>query len=135
MDQLIADIVSPNFISVAPDCTIKEAVKRMFDSRSTSVVIEESGEPVGIFTERDAVGLLLETFDGVSWQDLPIKHVMTTPVIAICDDCNLGEGLAIARGGKIRHVPVINQWGRLSGVLNQGDMLRSLYDYCQNHNY
>lgn len=134
MDQLISEIVAANFISVPPDCTIREAVRRMHDLRSTSVIIEEGGEPVGIFTERDAVGLLLETFDGVSWQDLPIKHVMTTPVIAICDDCTLGEGLAIARGGKIRHVPVINEWGKVAGVLNQGDMLRSLYEYCQNHN-
>lgn len=135
MDQLIADIVSPDFLSVGPECSIQDAVKLMHDRRATAVVIALQGEPIGIFTERDAVGLLLETFDGVSWQNLPIKHVMTSPVIAVCDDCTLMEALAIARGGKIRHVPVINAWGKMSGVLNQADMLTSLYGYCQDHNF
>ncbi len=130
MDYLLFEIVKPDYLSVVPECPLKDAVDLMHHARSSSVLVVEDGEPVGIFTERDAVSLLLESFAGTSWHDLPVKHVMTSPVIAVRDDCTLMEALAIARGGKIRHMPVINSEGKISGLLNQGEMLEHLYKFC-----
>ncbi|HET8708623.1 MAG TPA: CBS domain-containing protein [Pseudomonadales bacterium] len=130
MDQMLFEFVRPDFLQVAPDCPLDEVVHMMHAARSSSVLVVEGGEPVGIFTERDAVSLLLESFAGTSWRDLPVKHVMTSPVIAVTDDCTLMEALAVARGGKIRHMPVINSEGKISGLLNQGEMIEQLYKFC-----
>ena len=40
--------------SVPPDTTVVEAVKTMNAHRAGAVLVAEQGEPIGIFTERDA---------------------------------------------------------------------------------
>lgn len=135
MDLMLSSFLSPEYLAVRPDYPVRDAIRLMHDKSSTYVLIVEDGEPLGILTERDAVGLLLESFDGISWSELPVKHIMTSPVIAICEDCTLMEALAIARGGRIRHVPVINNEGKLCGVLNQGQMLQTLYKHAQEYIY
>ena len=133
MDLLVEDVVSLDFLAVAPDDTIEHTIRLMHERRSSSAVVMDNGIPVGIVTERDAIDLLLETFGGTSWKDLSVRHIMTSPVVAVCDDYTVLEALSVARGGKIRHIPVIDAYGKIAGVLNQGRMLEVLYEYIQNN--
>lgn len=135
MDLLLSNFVEPHYHAVTPECPVRDAIRLMHDRQSTYVVVEEQGEPLGILTERDAVGLLLESFEGNSWSELPVRHVMTSPVVAVSDDMTLMEALAIARGGRIRHLPVLNSAGKLCGVLNQGRMLNTLYQHARDYVY
>lgn len=125
----VADIISNQFLAVGPDTSVQEAIQIMYEKQQSSIVVVQEDNLLGILTERDAVGLLLESFNGTSWRDLPVKHVMTSPVVAVCDDCTIFEALAITRQGKIRHVPVVNTEGKVAGILSQGNMLLAMYEY------
>ena len=49
----LAEIVSPNFITVAPEDTLGEVAERMTSQNTGAVVVKDFGRLIGILTERD----------------------------------------------------------------------------------
>ena len=94
---------------VGPDTTvcIVEAMK-VFNQITADVsgkilaVLIENGEPVGILTESDAVDLLTQSFEGALWNDIPVNHVMSSPVISVSMGVSIIDAIAITQGGCIR---------------------------------
>ena len=83
--------------------------------------------------EIDTVNLLEESFEGTSWADMPVDHVMTSPVIAVGLDVTVIEAVAITRGGRISHIPVVDNTGKIVSVLTQPTIVEALYEYCQDN--
>jgi CBS domain-containing protein len=86
------------------------------------VVVDESGELVGIVSERDVVRRLNER--GAELLRAPISEIMTTTVVT----CEPTEGLdnlaAIMTERRIRHMPVVER-GQLVGIVSIGDVVKS----------
>lgn len=128
----IQEIMTPNFLAVAPDCLLSGAIQLMRERKESCVMVVENGEARGIVTESDAVGLLSESFNGVNWNNLPVDHVMTSPVVSVCQDLNLLEAILVAKGGRIRHIAITDEGGRrLVGVLKQTEIVQALAEYCR----
>lgn len=128
---LIIDIIGKNHLSVSPNCLLSDAIVKMHENRATCVIVVVDNRPEGIITESDTVGLLVESYQGVCWKELTVKHVMTYPVIAASFDLNVMEAIIIAQGGNIRHIPVTDDKGELVGVANQTELVKALVTYCR----
>ncbi len=110
---------------------LSKAVQQMHSAKSSYIMIVENEQAIGIITESDIVGLFSESFEGVCWKELTVDHVMTSPIISASSDLNIMEALVIAQGGRIRHIPVIDENGILKGVANQTEIIQSLVEFCR----
>jgi CBS domain-containing protein len=115
--------MGPKPVEVARTASIGEAVNSMAQAGSRmAIVIDTSGRPVGILTERDVVRR-------VAWRampDQPVEEVMTAPIVTISTDDHLLNAITAMRRHRLSHVPVIDGTGRLAGLLALHDVLSSL---------
>ena len=114
------ELESRAILTVKPDATVSEAVQMLATHRIGAVVVSEDGAtPAGILSERDIVRQLAAK--GTSVLDAPISDLMTREV----QTCTTSEdALAILERmtkGRFRHLPVVDQDGRMIGVVSIGD--------------
>jgi CBS domain-containing protein len=102
----IEEIMTTSVVTAAPDETAHMVAALMRDHNVGSVVlVDESGRPVGMVTDRDlAVDLLAEAGDPES----AAESCATAPVIIGRHDMDLEEAAALMVGHRIRRLPVMD---------------------------
>ena len=132
-ELFLKDAVSPDFVSVGGDWLLADAIVHMNTQKASYILVVKDDKPEGIITERDMVGFLQESFEGVTWKDIPVDHIMTTPVTSVGWDTTVYEALVMTQGGKVRHIPVVDDEGRAIGVLTQDKLVDLLFEHCEEH--
>lgn len=105
---------------IAPTATVLEATQKMNDHRVGCLVVMDAGQAVGIFTERDVLRRIV-----VARRDpaaTTIADVMTTDVICCSRDADLEEIKTIMKDRRIRHLPTVDEEGRMVGMISIGDV-------------
>ncbi|MBC8385993.1 MAG: CBS domain-containing protein [Candidatus Cloacimonetes bacterium] len=116
-----------NVFSINENATIKEAVIVLIDNRIGSLlVLDESENIAGIFTERDVLKKLASTDGQVG--NLKVKELMTDKKDLIIgqDDDKMDYLMQVMSEHKIRHLPIIKEDGSLLGVLSMRDIIKVL---------
>ena len=118
----------PEFKSKKPPLTYKEndlvldAVKTMSKENFGSVVIVDNKKKVkGIVTERDLMKRLIN--NGMNPKTTKLKEIMTSPVKLADKDDELVNWLRQMSNERFRHVPVVDNNGKLINVMSQGDFV------------
>ncbi|GFE58518.1 CBS domain-containing protein [Geobacter sp. AOG1] len=120
---LISQIVSREVITVSPDTPLIEAVTLMANFRISCLVVAVKKKPLGIFTERDLVRVANRR---IPLGNQPISDLMTSPVVTIHGNLNVYEAYNLMLSNRIRHHVVVDQGGRLLGVMSQSDLINIL---------
>ena len=108
---------------VNPENTAADAINVMIKHRVGAVAVVDSENRVaGIFTERDVLKKL--ALSGKDPHTLPVKDLMTTPVELATLDTSPGEALAEMVTCHFRHLPVVDNSGRLLGLLSIRNLLQ-----------
>lgn len=99
--------------------SLQEACRKM-DARKVgaALVTDAKGRLVGIFTGRDAVRALALARDPV---ETPLKDMMTKNPTTMAPGRTAVEALRLMRDVGLRHLPVVDDAGRLHGVVSRGD--------------
>jgi len=120
----IGDVMRTRVVTVSSEDSARLAVLRMLEEGVGSVAVCDSGKLIGIFTERDVLGLAGEgtDLDAVRIGDVMTREPLTVDVgVAVLDAARLmGER-------KIRHLPVV-QGDHLLGMVGIRDVLGSLVE-------
>jgi CBS domain-containing protein len=120
----IGDVMRTRVVTVSSEDSARLAVLRMLEEGVGSVAVCDSGKLIGIFTERDVLGLAGEgtDLDAVRVGDVMTREPLTVDVgVAVLDAARLmGER-------KIRHLPVV-QGDHLLGMVGIRDVLGSLVE-------
>lgn len=111
-------------------CLVKESVAtaatRMLDRNVGSlVVVNDTHEPVGIITDRD---LTVRVLASGKESTISVGQVMTRDPQVVGEDFELEDVLRIMRWGGFRRVPVVDNRGRLMGIVCLDDILNMLSD-------
>ena len=115
-------------ITATLDQTIQTVCKIMYENNIGSVVIvkrEVDGFlPIGIITERDITHALgsVEIFP----TQTPLRELMSTNVISIKPDSSIHDAVAIMHGNNIRRLPVINDDGKMVGIITDKHILGAI---------
>ncbi|MGC8614203.1 MAG: CBS domain-containing protein [Conexivisphaera sp.] len=97
-----------------------ELARRMHEARVGSVVIvDESGRPIGIVTERDIVYACAKGLAATA----PAWTIMTEDPITIRETALVVEAIGKMREADIRHLPVVDKDGKLVGILSFRDLM------------
>jgi CBS domain-containing protein len=86
-----------------------------------AVVVEENGALVGIFTERDLISRL--DHGDALWQHVIVRDVMTPHPTTVQANDSLAEALRRLVQGKRRHLPVVDDRGKVQNLLSIRDIL------------
>jgi signal-transduction protein with cAMP-binding, CBS, and nucleotidyltransferase domain len=107
-------------LTVSPSTTCGEVVRLMREHAADSTIVEDERNGLaGIVTEQDVVRRI--TFQTPA--DAPVTDVMTTTVNTIREDDYLYHAIAGMRAGRLQHMPVIDERGRVVGILQQHQAL------------
>jgi CBS domain-containing protein len=107
---------------ISPEESAQVAAARMHDRKvGTLVVIDEQRMPVGIVTDRDLVVRVLAP--GRDITQTTVAEVMSAAPGTVFEQTPIEDALRLMRAGPFRRVPVVDQGGRLAGLLSLDDIL------------
>jgi tellurite resistance protein TerC len=141
----VADVRSPDFVSIRPGATVGEAATLMASARLNALlVVDDDGKPAGIVTDGDLIRR--EEFGGAPestlWRTLfsddrtlarafakaygrHVHSVMSTELETTTDATLLADAAQRLFIRNIKALPVIEQ-GKVVGLLTRSDIVRAL---------
>ena len=108
-------------VTVKQEATVMEAVGTMAEKSIGAIVVIEGNRLVGIFSERDL--LLRVVSEKRDPERTLIRDVMTSPVETIHRDSTVDDALKVMLEKHIRHLPILDRDGRLSGMISMRSLL------------
>jgi CBS domain-containing protein len=116
----VKDIVRTEPKTVTPDISIQQAAGEMAEQKISSlVVVDDSGLPIGMVTDRDFREKVVALAKDVA---SPVQSIMNTPLITIDAKDNCFEALLRMIRHRIHHILVLDD-GRLKGMLTNHDFM------------
>jgi len=103
-------------ITLAPTDTVGDALSLIHKRAHGCVIVTDAGRPVGVFTENDATG-----FDRFT----QLQHVMSRELDTLAADVTPDEAFDRLHGARRTLAPVVDDDGRLLGLLTSTGALRS----------
>jgi len=108
-------------VFTTPGTSIRDAVRHMTDEHvSYTLVRDDSGRTVGIFTDRDVRTRVVAADCGL---DQPISAVMSGPVQTVPADRIASTVLMDMLESGLRHMPVVDRRGAVLGVVEERDLV------------
>jgi CBS domain-containing protein len=117
----VGELSTRPYARVDVSAPLAQVVDEMKAKARGCVLIEENGALVGIFTERDLVARV--DHSDRAWIDVTVKDVMTPmPMVARSGD-SLAEAMRRMVEGKRRHLPIVDDHGKVKGLISVRDIL------------
>jgi CBS domain-containing protein len=141
-DRLVSEVMTRNVVTLNPDMSVQEAWKRMLEKAVKAMpVVDPGNQVVGILTDEDLLeragiqqrlSLALRMEKGEIKQELQklgdmtlhVKDVMTRAVVTVLTDETLGVGTTRMVKTGLKRLPVVDENGKLVGILSRLDILR-----------
>ncbi|WP_337189054.1 CBS domain-containing protein [Phenylobacterium sp.] len=115
----VADVMTAQVVTATPRSTIAEVARTMAQIETGAVPVTDDGQVVGLVTDRDIV--LRAVAEGLPLST-PISEVMTEGVETCREDDSVADATGKMGGKQIRRLVVLNDSGRLAGILSLGDV-------------
>jgi CBS domain-containing protein len=118
------EIMVTNIATIEPDKNIVDAAKIMKGRRIGSLVVVKGSKPIGIITERDIVRKLIA--EGKDAKNVKVKDLMSYPLITASPDDDVEVLAKRMSKNEIRRLPVVDNDGRLVGMITATDIAKSV---------
>jgi predicted transcriptional regulator len=109
----------------APDDTVRTVLRLLQRERTGAAMICLEGRLLGIFTERDALRLLA---DGSSL-DAPVSQFMARNPMTLRAGDTVAKAIGLMSTGGFRRLPIIDEGGKIVGVLKVSGILHYLVEH------
>ena len=119
-DHTIRDVMTPNPTTVEPSTLVLEAAKVMKQQDVGPVPVTDGDRLVGVVTDRDIV--LRVVADGKDPQSTTVGEIASSDLVTIDPQQNLDEALRLMAQHQVRRLPVVEEDGKLVGILAQADI-------------
>ena len=117
--MIVAELMTPTPVTVAPSDTLQTALERMEAGRFRQVPVVDEDRLVGILTDRDTrphIGQLAHT---------RVDAVMSAHPFSVRPSAPVEKAAHLLITNKIGSLPVVED-GKLVGIVTASDMLRAL---------
>lgn len=150
MPKTVAEVMTRNPIAVKPDTPLKEAIQILAEKRISGLpVVNEAGSLVGIISETDLMWqetgveppAYIMFLDSVIYLQNPatydkalhkalgqtVQEVMTSEdIVTTTGEKSLRDAAKLLHEKNIRRLPVLDQAGKVIGILTRGDIVRAM---------
>src|SRR4029077_2840530 len=148
--QVVADVMDDAVSTVSPDALLSDVLALLAADRFQRVIVVDAASHVmGIISDTDLVARMSpETHPGILEQlvsKLPLGHrsaearahlqkargktaadLMTQPVITLQAGESIGTALALAAERHVKRFPVLDEAGKLLGIVGRGELFSAL---------
>ncbi|MGW2705374.1 CBS domain-containing protein [Streptomyces sp. NPDC001340] len=136
--HIVSDVMTRSVVAVGRDARFKEIVRVMEQRQVSAVpVVAGQGRVVGVVSEADLLPKEEFRDDGLTRRDrirhrsvlakaeaLTAEELMSTPAVTVRPDVTLAQAARIMAKEHVKRLPVVDDEGRLSGIVSRGDLLR-----------
>jgi CBS domain-containing protein len=105
------------------DTPVKEAAKLMAAEDIGSLIVTKGDVLAGMITRKEIIGARLLSDD--AYGSLTVEDVMTSPVITISPEADIGQTIAVMDQAGVKCIPVI-EGDSIIGVVSTSDVIRVL---------
>lgn len=135
----VSDAMTADLVTTTPETTLKDAAGEMVRHRISGLpVVNDSGTVVGVLSETDVVAKEVEArprdsalrrfLEGPAVDDRfyarTVGDAMTTPARTIEPGRPVAQAASIMLAEGINRLPVVDEHGKLVGLLTRGDLVR-----------
>jgi CBS domain-containing protein len=126
MGKDIREVMTSKLCSIDADQPVAYAAKMMRDEDVGLAPIVEGDRLVGTLTDRDiAVRVVAEGRDP---ETTYVRDVASTDLVTVDPQQDLNEALRLMAEHQVRRIPVVEEDGRLVGIVAQADVARQSDD-------
>lgn len=110
--------------AIGPNDSVFEALQRMADKGIGALLVMEGEKIVGIVTERDYARKIV--LKGRTSALTLVRDVMTSSVMFVKPTQTSEECMALMTDNRLRHLPVVDDDGKLTGIISIGDLVKDI---------
>jgi CBS domain-containing protein len=120
MAKTVREVMTSNPCSIDAGKSVAYAAKMMRDEDVGMAPIVEGDRLVGVLTDRDiAVRVVAE---GLDPERVKVSEMASRDVVTLDRDQDLDEALRLMARHQVRRLPIVEEDGRLVGVVAQADV-------------
>jgi CBS domain-containing protein len=116
----VRDAMTPGVEAVTPSQSLREAARIMQRGDFGSVPVVLDGLLIGVLTDRDIV--VRAVAEGMDMDTARVGDVASAGAVTVTADDDLDEALDVMARHRVRRLPVVENGGRVVGVLSQADV-------------
>lgn len=124
----IAEFCRTDVVVLEKNSSVVEAAKAMREAHVGDVVVcENQGgqlKPIGILTDRDIVVGLIAL--GIPVETIRVEDLMTPTLVMVSRQHGVYETIQMMETYGVRRLPVVDEAGRLIGIVSSGDLMELL---------
>ena len=149
--MLVKDVMSKNVITISPEESISNAIDKMAKNNISGLIVVEDEKVVGVISESDVLKIFKSEFPELKLSSnislsifsliksgikiireikkigkLKVKDLMSKKVFFVKPEDTILEAARIMSKKDVRRLPVIDENGKLVGVISRTDILRAL---------
>jgi CBS domain-containing protein len=121
----VADILrgkGTDVLKIEATATVYAALEKIVERNVGSILVtDDTGEVVGIMTERDYLRKI--AILGRTSHNTKVSEIMTSPLVYVTPETSVEETMAIMTDRRIRHLPVVEN-DEVVGILSIGDVVK-----------
>jgi len=139
---MVQNVMTENVVTVTPDMSIHEAARLLSEHKITGLpVVDEKNHVIGVLSMADilppegskkenAVTKLLLRLRGKQspprFGEERVGGAMSAPPITTGPDADVKEVAAVLDLHRIKRLPVVDDDGKLLGIISRGDIVRAM---------
>ncbi|MGZ8783524.1 MAG: CBS domain-containing protein [Gaiellaceae bacterium] len=121
----VQEAMTPNPTAVTADTTVREAAQRMKDDDVGALPIVDGERLTGVITDRDiALRVMAEGRNA----ETPVGEIASKDLVTVDPQQTLEEAARLMAQHLVRRLPVVEEDGRLAGMLAQADIAQLGHD-------
>jgi CBS domain-containing protein len=126
MANTIRDLMTSNPTTIEPDKTVVDAAKLMRDEDAGLIPVVEGEKLIATITDRDIT--LRVVAEGKDASSTNVRDVASTRLVTVDPDQDLDEALRLMAKNQVRRLPVVEEDGKLVGIVAQADVAKHTSD-------
>jgi len=117
----VEEVMTRDAITCTPDTKLAQAARLMWEGDCGILpVVTDGGRVVGLITDRDLCMASFTNAEHVT--EIPVNRVITGEVYSCQPEADLREALKVMQEHRVRRLPVVNDDGKLQGLLSMNDL-------------
>lgn len=120
-----SEVMQRPVLATTPRASVRDiATQIVMNEISGMPVTENNGEIIGIITEADILGALM---DGKKLESLTAQDIMSTDPITVDMDMQMNEVMKLLEENGVLRLPVTSR-GKVVGIISRRDIIKSVLE-------
>lgn len=123
--MLVEEVMTTDLVTCETDASLEAVAERMARRRVGSVLVCEDGDPVGIVTETDLIGVGYRT--GRPFAEIPVSEATSRPLVTVPGDRTLRRATERMAAEGVKKLPVADDL-EIVGIVTLTDVVYHFSD-------